>query len=105
MFASLAADVCARLVGSTEGGTGSVSGGEGDGESERGEIGLSGGDERLGSACVTGLFMADGGLSNSTFFMPVALSRRGDLRGCVLDRVCGRPASTGLVANQDAAVA
>ena len=104
MFASPAADVCSRLLRSAGGGTGSVSGG-GDGETKRGEIGLSGDDERLGNACATGLFMADGGLSNATFFIPVALSRRGDLRGCVLDRVCGRPASTGFSANQDAAVA
>ena len=104
MFASPAADVCARLLRSAGSGTESVSGG-GDRETERGEIGLSGGDECLGNACATGLFMVDGGLSNATFFMPVALSRRGDLRGCELDRVCGRPASAGFSANQDAAVA
>ena len=104
MFASPAADVCARLLRSAEGGTESVSGG-GDGETKRGEIRLSGGDERLGNACATGLFIADGGFSNATFFILVARSRRGDLRGCVLDRVCGRLVSAGFEANQDAAVA
>ena len=91
MFASPAADVCARLLRSTEGGTEGISGG--DGETESGEIGLSGGDERLGNACATGLFIADGEFSYATFFIPVARSNRGDLRGCVLDRVCGDCAS------------
>ena len=103
MFASPAADVCARLLRSTGGGTKGVSGG--DEETDRGEIGLSGGDERLGNDCATGRFIAGEGVSNATFFIPVARSRSGDLRGCVIDRVCGRPAFVGLEANQDAALA
>ena len=103
MFASPAADVCARLIRSTGGGTEGVSGG--DEETDRGEIGLSGGDERLGNDCATGRFIAEGRVSNATFFIPVARSRRGDLRGCVIDCVCGRLASVGFEANQDAAVA
>ena len=66
---------------------------------------MSGGDECLLCVCVTGFFIADGGIAKATFFMLVVLSRRGDLRGCVLDRVFGRPASAGFSANHDAAVA
>ena len=85
LFASPAADVCARLVGSTSVGTEGDSGG--DGETDRGEIGLSGGDERLGNCCATGRLIAGRGTSNATFFIPVVRSSRDDLRGCVMDRV------------------
>ena len=103
LFASPAAEVCVRLLRSTGGGTEGVSGGNG--ETDRGEIGLSGGDERLGNDCATGRFIAGEGISNATFFISVARPRRGDLRGCVMDRVCGRLASVGLEANHEAAVA
>ena len=79
------ADVCARFLGSTGVGTGDDSGG--DGEIDRGEIGLSGGDERLGNCYATGRLIAGRGTSNATFFIPVVRSSRGDLRGCVMDRV------------------
>ena len=85
LFASPAADVCAKLLGSTGVGTEGNSGG--DEETNKGEIGLSGGDEHLGNGCATGHFIADGRTSNATFFILVVRSSRGDLRDYVMDRV------------------